>query len=422
LHRQYPDITHTVRCEFPTLNWDQAFALTLGREPINPQPFYYSQIQETYGQFTDGFVSYSDGSTDNVNKVVWSMRGWDPGMDVNELIESYTTFFFGPKVGKDAAAGIFALEKNWEGPLATNGGVEVTLNFWRNLEMENLLLTRSNWRWQMFLVRAYYDAYTRRRLLYEQSLEKAANSILLDEGMGDSFNRIKLAVDKVNEADLFPVDVELKKRIVDLFEDLFRTIGLQSSVPKYQARGYERGAMLDFVDYPLNNRWWLADQLEKVSNMPEEEERLQYLHMIATWENPGPGSYYDDISHISKGPRVMTVSDDATDVAWWENGFSRERLSTQLFQKSPIIKYDKLDPAARYRIRIFGSGEALLRVDGHRLSPLLYNKDPNTFKEWIVPLEVSRNGTIEVTFDIPEESDLNWRQHSKISAIWLLKQ
>ena len=47
-HRQYTDITHTVRCEFPTPNWDQAFALTLGREPINPEPFYYAQIHETY--------------------------------------------------------------------------------------------------------------------------------------------------------------------------------------------------------------------------------------------------------------------------------------------------------------------------------------------------------------------------------------
>lgn len=421
-HRQYPDITHTVRCEFPTPNWDQAFALTLGREPINPEPFYYAQIHETYAPFTDGFVAYSDGSTDNVNKVVWSMRGWDPEMDVTQIMEAYARFFFGPTLAQDAANGIFALEKNWAGPLAGNGGVEATLHFWRKLEAENPELIGDNWRWQMFVVRAYYDAYTRRRLLYEQGLEKAANAVLLDPSGFDSRQRMDRALEIINRADTQPINLDLRERIVELFEDLFQSIGLQSSVPKYQARGYERGAMLDFLDYPLNNRWWLADQAAILPTMKDEEERLAHLTRIATWENPGPGSFYDDISHGAKGPRVQTVSSDATDVAWWDNGFSRERLSTQLFQKTPKLHYENLDPGARYKIRVFGSGEALLRVDGRRLSPVLYSKEPNTFKEWIVPLELSRKGHLEVSFDEPEESHLNWRQHSKISDVWLLKQ
>jgi hypothetical protein len=422
LHRHYPDITHTVRCDFPTLNWDQAFALTQGREPINPQPFYYAQIHQKYAPFTDGFVAYSDGSTDDVNKVVWSMRGWDMNIDVNHIIESYSRFFFGSMLAKDAAIGIFALEKNWDGPLAANGGVETTLSFWKKLERENQHLNRTNWRWQMLLVRSFYDAYIRRRLLYEQSLEKSAYSLLLQDADIPGLERLQLALDKINEADRYPVSSDLRKRIEEVFEDLFQSIGLQSSVPKYQARGYERGAMLDFVDYPLNNRWWLADQAEFIKTLESEVARLEILKRIATWENPGSGSYYDDISNISKGPRVTTVSEDATDVAWWENGFSRERLSTQLFQKSPVIQYENLDPSGRYMIRVFGSGDALLRVNGHRLSPITYTRDPQSFKEWIVPLEISRTGNIEVTFDIPEETHLNWRQHSKISDIWLLKK
>ncbi len=71
-HRQYPDITHNVRCEFPALNFDQAFALTIGREGINPQPVYYAKIHGDYAQFTDGFIAYSDGCHDDVNKVIWS--------------------------------------------------------------------------------------------------------------------------------------------------------------------------------------------------------------------------------------------------------------------------------------------------------------------------------------------------------------
>ncbi|MNY67680.1 hypothetical protein D3C86_2053080 [compost metagenome] len=69
-----------------------------------------------------------------------------------------------------------------------------------------------------------------------------------------------------------------------------------------------------------------------------------------------------------------------------------------------------------------GEGDALLRVDGRRLSPVVYNKEPETFKEWIVPLSLTQDGKISVTFDGPEESQLNWRKQSKISDIWLLKQ
>ena len=31
-------------------------------------------------------------------------------------------------------------------------------------------------------------------------------------------------------------------------------------------------------------------------------------------------------------------------------------------------------------------------------------------------------GTLKVTFDEPEESHLNWRQHSWVSDVWLLKK
>ena len=37
-----------------------------------------------------------------------------------------------------------------------------------------------NWRWQMCLVRAVYDSYTRHRLIYESALEDEANAKLAE--------------------------------------------------------------------------------------------------------------------------------------------------------------------------------------------------------------------------------------------------
>lgn len=420
-HRQYPDITHSVRCEFPVARWDQAYALTLGRESVNPRPFAFSKIQQTYAPFTDGFVSYSDGCHDDINKIVWSMGAWDPKKDVNEVLEEYARYFFGSGFEKNVSAGIAALEQNWNGPLEENGGVEATFSFWNGLEKQHPELS-GNWRWQMLLLRANYDTYTRRRLIYEQELERKANTILANADSDNITPALDSALAVVNLADTNPVSPDLRKKINDLCVALYKSISLQTSVPLYQASGYERGAVLDFVDYPLNNRWWLVDEFKKIKTMSDKAAAYKRILRISHWDHPGKGSYYDDISSISKGPRVETISDDATDIAWWDNGKSRQRLSFQTFQRCPLLHYTNLDPNGRYRIQVCGSGDALLRVDNQRIYPVIYNKDGEGFKEWVLPITTTADGKITVSFDEPEESNLNWRKQSKISDIWLIKE
>lgn len=156
--------------------------------------------------------------------------------------------------------------------------------------------------------------------------------------------------------------------------------------------------------------------------MQDDEEKLERITILARWDNPGEGSFYDNISNIAESPHVLTTVYDATDFAWWDRGLSRKRLSTQLFQNFPKLEYNDLDPNARYLIRIAGYGDALLRVDGERIAPILYNKELETFKEFLVDPRYTRDGSITVTFDEPEESHLNWRQHSKICDIWLLRR
>jgi hypothetical protein len=421
LHRHYPDITHTVRCQYPVPQWDQAFALTLGREACNPEPFRYGEIHNTWAPFTDGFITYSDGCHDDLNKIVWSRRGWHTEEPVPSIVDEYVRFFFGTKPRSHVTQAILGLERNWQGPVETNGGIEMTFAFWQQLEAEYPGL-RDNWRWQLLLLRACYDTYTARRKLYERQLERDALRLLADASATGVEHAMQRALAKVNEADVRRIAPELRDKIVRYCDDLFQSIGLQTSVEKYQARGPERGCILDFLDYPLNNRWWLSDEFEKIRQLSTEEEKLARLEMIRTWEHPGKGSYYDNISDISCSPHVLTVVDDACDVAWWDGGKSRRRLSTQLFQQAPELLYEHLDPEGRYLIRIAGYGDALLRVDGERISPVAYPKELETFKEFVIDRRHVRDGRIKVTFDLPEESHLNWRQQSKICDIWLLKQ
>ena len=420
MHRHYADITHTIRCQYPTLRWDQAYALTLGREPVNPQPFYYAELHDRYAPFTDGFLSYSDGAHDDLNKFIWSRKGWSMEEDATGITAQYVRFFFGTKPDDRVTDAILGLERNWDGPIEANGGIEMTFLRWQQLE-EAYPNLQSDWRWQMLLLRAYYDTYTRRRKFYEQGLEREANQLLEKTPEIGSGKAMKLALEKVNDADRINIAPSLRKKIDDYCEALYHSVGLQTSIQKYQASGAERGALLDFVDYPLNNRWWLSDQFEKIGQMEAETEKRVALEVIAKWENPGKGSYYDNISNISQSPRVKTTVYDATDVAWWDQGKSRKRLSTQLFQNSPQLLYEDLDPKARYLIRIAGYGDALLRVDGERISPTLYNKELEEFKEFLIDRRFFQDGKLEVSFDEPEESHLNWRQYSKVCDIWLIK-
>lgn len=420
LHRLYGDITHTVRCQYPVENWDQAYALTLGREPTNPQPYYYAKILRAEIPYTNGFLSYSDGINDDVNKIIWNQIAWDPDKDVRDIVVDYCKFFFGKDVAQNAADGILALEGNWVGPLIQNGGVEGSLALWQKLESSQPELS-GNWRWQQLVMRAYYDAYTRRRLIYEQKLETEANRTLEKAKEWSAEKSMAKALETVIRADSFPVAPDLKKKIENYCAALNKSIGLQTSVPKYQASGYERGCILDFVDYPLNNRWWLEDEFKKIREMKSEEEKLKRLEVIRSWSHPGSGNYYDNISSVSEGLHVVSHTDDAIDYAWWDNGFSRRRLSTQLFQFTPVLKYEKLNTETDYLIRVSGYGEALLRANGISLKPILYNKELETFKEFILPKEIIKDGNLEISFDQPDEANLNWRKYSKVTDVWLIR-
>lgn len=426
--RHYPDITHCVRCQYPIAWWDPAFACTLGREPINPTPTYQKQLHNAFAPWTNGFLSYSDGVHDDVNKVIWTQLAWDPNTDVREILIDYARLFFGADVAPQAADGILALEKNWGGPAYTNGGIEATLAFWQKLEQAHPL--PGNWRWEMCLLRAYYDADVRQRLIFESELENEVNRLLGRAEKIGADTAIKQADEILKRAIVARPQPQLESRVKELCDALFKSIGLQTSVEKYQAAGWERGAVLDFLNYPLNNRYWLEDQFAEIQKLASEKEKLARLDLIRTWEHPGAGSFYDDVGHPGKSPHVVRGETPDTDPAmrrnpnpdYWEAGKKRARQSWYTKMDWPAaMRYDGLDPNGRYTIRTTGFGQCLLKIDGQRVAQTLDGKEVGEFKEFSVPQDLLKDGTILLTFDVPEESHLNWRQQSRLTELWLLK-
>ena len=80
---------------------------------------------------------------------------------------------------------------------------------------------------------------------------------------------------------------------------------MQLSVELYQAIAVDRGASLDTLDYPLNNRRWLEEQFARIRKLPPAPEGLKAVEEILQWTNPGPGGFYDDLGNIACQPHLV---------------------------------------------------------------------------------------------------------------------
>ncbi len=139
-----------------------------------------------------------------------------------------------------------------------------------------------NWRFQMALYRAYYDAYVRSRLLYEMGLEEQALDQLRQAPTLGALRAIDRAEIILDQAVSQPIASAWRTRIFQLAEALFQSIHMQLSVPFYAAQSETRGANLDGVDYPLNDSPWLKEHFAHIRTLPDEKTSLSAIHQIVS--------------------------------------------------------------------------------------------------------------------------------------------
>ena len=264
--RLYPDITHNVRCEYPVHfnrdDWHYSLTTALSRECINPRPAEYRLIHRLTRRYIVGSVSYSEGVSDDINKMVWSDMDFFPDVPLYETLCDYSRVFFFGVPAERVADGILGLEMNWQGDPAENPHIESTLRIWVDLLKEYPALIE-NWRFAQCLFRAECDALVRRRRLFESELLEQAKF----EAAG---GRVDLAVQILLSG--FDDDYEaLHRDIFSLADRLFHQIGLQLDVEHYCADSPERGATLETIDLPVTDRLWLLNKLKKAQTLPEKE-------------------------------------------------------------------------------------------------------------------------------------------------------
>ena len=374
--RNYPDITHTLSSQFPVPEWDAALALTVGREPVNPRPVDAEHCFRFSQPGSIGMLSYSEGCNDDVNKFIWSGLSWNDQQDVFGILEDYARFFIDPGLTNEFAHGLYALEQNWRGPLAVNAGVQTTLRQFQTMEQAASPFLKRNWRFQQALYRAYYDAYTRERLTYETSLEVQALGRLRQAAHTGSHVAMRAALGLWDQAVLAPIAQDLRTRVFQLAEALFHSIRMQLSVDLYQAQYETRGANLDAIDYPLNDRQWWQQNLAETLKLATESERQTRIQELLQWRDATPGGFRDDLVRPHHKDRVQGWSDYASDPGSLE-GPSRRFP----YHKSPLplplswrgglvtlgthsqrVRYTNLEAGATYALRVAYGGLSRTRV------------------------------------------------------------
>ncbi len=369
--RLYPDITHCWSCQYPVPDWDPALAACQGREPINPRPADQAHIFALTAPHSIGALTYCEGNNDDLNKMVWSALLWDPAADLAAVLRQYGRAFVHPDLADGVAAAILGLEQNWRGPLLANGSVNTTLLRVQALERTAPPRVLKSWRFQQILYRACSDAYIRERLIAETAAGSRAFGELRRAPHIGAREACRRALAIVDQAAAEARQGELRARVYALAEALFQSIHVQLSVPRYGAQAVRRGASLDGLEYPLNDRLWLHERCAEIDRLATEPERLRAVEAVLQRTDPGPGGRYDNLGDAAQQPHLVAGAGFSGDPSFLDSalrGFSIPYPAdavpyawlshAESIGHGPLqLRYEALDPAAAWRVVVVYGGE-----------------------------------------------------------------
>ncbi|QNI38403.1 hypothetical protein H7846_03270 [Edaphobacter sp. 4G125] len=437
--RFYPDITHSIQSQYSVNNWDLAYALTEGREIINPRPETEAAILRSELKDTIGFVSYSEGVNDDVNKFVWSMISWDPQMSVPVALRDFGNYIVGAHDGSAYAQGLLDLEHNWEGSLAANELVDVTLAKFLAIERNASPFVLENWRWQQAMFRACCDAYVRQRLLFESGELARARSVLgriedfgfasVPWGIGDKpaqepangidpQNLIDEAIEILRKSSTTQIAPALRTRISELGYALLQSIHQQLAVERFQGEAVDRGAPLDTIDHPVTDGPYYLKQLRKMSSIEDQEKKIDAIHELLNRTNPGPGGFYDELGNINNRPHLV-IDNAANDFDFRHSTHVGTSYPDHLGANAPMawkhwaeglyeaplkMHYTGLDPNVDYSLQVVISGDSrrvktkLVANDSIEVHPLQLRPWPPAPQTFTLPRAATSSGELRLTW------------------------
>jgi hypothetical protein len=420
--RHYPDICHNRRCQYPIPKWDRAFARVWGRNGIRTMPRMVARIHNMTAASTEGFIAYNHtGCNNDLDKFVFSAMAWDPNTDLNQMLREYGKVFFGDELADDVAQGLLMLEDNWTGPIAENGRIEKTLEHWKDIARRSGKVT-SNWRVELFLYKAFIDAFTKRKYTLEMQYQEQAYKALKradKDGVESAIRSARAALAHIDTE--FPTKEQLKEE-------------LQSwGLGKYEDK--ELSEVLDNLYYAFNDRQWLEVEFEKILAMDDKAAQLAYIDRIVNWENPGPDGFYDNLGVEGKQPHLVRQKPWRDDPGYVHSPIEHNRhkpdsterqswlvIALTRYDTPLLMRYEGLGPKAKYRIRVVYSSpySPVIRLvaDGqYEVHGPLEQPKPIRPLEFNIPQQATADGNLNLQWQL-----MNLRRGVGVGEVWLIKQ
>lgn len=364
-----PDITHIYSNMLPARNMDLALARSLGRICIDISPETQKHIHNLYDSFNVGSQCYSEGTTDDLHKCIWSALEWEPGADVREIVREYARLYIPGTSPEKFAEGVMAIERNAIGPLEKAVGMPGNLELWRGLHNAG---NSENVRFLMPYLRAAYDAYIYKRYSRDLLLEREAYSILATAPgkAGKIAGKARKVLKSCNKC----VDPELRDEIQTLYRKTYRDE--QKWTAEYQPNNFIGQMELSLVDDRYIN--W---QLDIIGGIEDRGLALEKIRELGSRYTDMPGKVYfnlgdfstESISGIDAGwpqdpaylhhpvrmfgcaAKKFTISGDTT------TGQPAPRswlTQAGVYYDQPMtLTFSGLEPGANYKVKVVYAGE-----------------------------------------------------------------
>jgi len=381
---------------------DQALTMVYDRLSFFAWPRYYHWVFGETVRYGIGDCTHSSGTQDHFNQWMWQRLLWSPQRKVEDLVDEYARAWFGPEAAPQMAQAIFQLEENLQEqpgmPIEKKTGIGRYYQLVKEAGAKMpAIRMRGNWLWREYMQKAALDRHiqldVRRQKAVQQRVEQRIR-LALTTGATDAAIAESLAM-----LAKFPPDAEmsrLRAEATRLGEESNRLYGVRSEG-------------IFNLDHDFIGLGWTRRQLER-ARVARGAERRELLGMIADYENPGPGGFYDNAGTANPAPHIVhgyPYDFGQPFVPEMLEEMNRPSQRTMHFTQDEdqgvTFQYTGLDPKARYRIRF-----TLVRPRyQERYRARMNQKSATIYADQFVlakDLEVPERASDFFTFDIPPEA------------------
>ncbi len=380
---------------------DQFLTMVYNRLSFYACPRNYYRVFNDLMPYGVGDITHSSGHHDHFNQWMWQRLLWSPRTSLEAVVNDYCNTWFGYEAAPLMAKALFLLEENIEEKPGTALPEKTGIKRYYDLVkqagslMPEVIKSR-DWLWRMYMQKGVLDRYVQLSVAQQMQLQSRIEKYISAAIKTDDTKKA------ISEA-LTWFDLNESHEMIGL-RDEAKVLGDESN----KIFG-ERNDGYFNLNHDFIGLGWLRRQLER-AKVAGKKDMVEMLSMIADYENPGEGGFYDNLGtsniapHVDFGypydhgqPYVSQMLSEGNRPS------QRSMHFTQNEDQGVTLHYSNLDTKALYKIRftfVRPWYQERYATRMNQKSQNIYADDQLIAKEVPLPLQMSDF----FTYDIPAKT------------------